>query len=126
MAGIKSNNFYGNNSYSRGSRHGGSLVLDGHTLAKGSSNLIQSLVDPDNSDFRPKPESPLTLTGKQIGPYKAYYTSGKDYYFIPGRQEFKASYPIPHDRSVVKERDCLMFRPAYRYGTHCPWLVNES
>ena len=115
MMGIKTNNFYGNYSYSKGNEYDGSLVLDGKTLEKGSPNLLQSLVDPDNSDFRPKPGSSLVATGKLIGPYETKYASGTGHYFIPGRQEFLASYPIPHDGSIVNTRDSLMFRPAFRY-----------
>ena len=116
MPGIKENNFYGNNSWSRGHHYDGSLVLDGKTLRKGSPNLLQSLVDPDNSDFRPKAGSSLVATGKLIGPYEPKYLSGKGQYFIPGRQDYLASYPIPHHDSIVDSRDCLMFRPAYRYN----------
>ena len=71
-------------------------------------NIQEQLVDPRNLDFRPLEGS---QTAKQdIGPYK--YNSKLTKYWIPGRQEYKASIPVPKDGSttvIASRRDTLMW-----------------
>ena len=115
MAGIKSNNYYGNYSFACGDEYDESVVLDGVTVPDAKyTDLPDLLVDIDNYDFRPKPDTILTSTGKQIGPYPAEYTNG-DEYCIPGMKENSPSFPIPSDQSVVEMRSDLIFQLAYRY-----------
>jgi len=125
FAGKKKNNLYGDNYYKAGGSRSGIWVLDGTRLSgKSSSYLHESLVDPGNSDFRPKQGS--DLDNKKIGPYQSKYDSGTGQYLIPGRKEVKASYPIPDDKSKVKGRDCLIFRPAYRCPDHEMFIAEEG
>ena len=112
MSGIKANNYYGNNSYAGGDVYDGSVVLDGEVITP-EADLPDMLVDVDNHDFRPKPDSSLTSTGKQIGPYPAIFKNNEKY-AIAGRKEAKASYPIPPNEGEVEMRDCLIFQPAFR------------
>ena len=111
-SGIKANNYYGNNSYAGGDVYDGSVVLD-QKVIKPDADLPDMLVDVDNHDFRPKPDSTLTSTGKQIGPYPAIYKNNEKY-AIAGKKEKIASYPIPPNESEVDMRDCLIFQPAFR------------
>ena len=114
MAGIKSNNYYGNYSFACGVDFDGSVVLDGKTLPDAKyTDLPDLLIDISNYDFRPKPDTILTSTGKQIGPYPAEYSNG-DTYCIPGRKEKEPSFPIPSDQSVVEMRSDLIFQQAYK------------
>ena len=86
--------------------------MDGEVITP-EANLPDMLVDVDNHDFRPKPDSSLTSTGKQIGPYPATFNNNEKYAIV-GRKEAKASYPIPPNESEVDTRDCLIFQPAFR------------
>ena len=95
-----------------GNAYDGSVVLNGHTIKPGAA-LPDMLVDVNNFDFRPKINSILTSTGKQVGPYRAEYKNNEKYH-IAGRRENIASSPIPPTESVVHPRDCLMFQPAFR------------
>ena len=86
--------------------------------------FISLLVDVENKDFRPKSRNAFVAnvtgqiigksTGTTIGPYppKGEYIKQ---YSIPGQMLDVASHPIPMTGSVVKGRDSLMFRPAFRY-----------
>ena len=71
------------------------------------------LVDANSHDFRPKKNSILTSTGKQIGPYASQSENNRKY-SIAGRKENIASYPIPPHESTVPSRDALIFQPAFR------------
>jgi len=115
LAGLKSNNYYGNASYGCDQKDfDGVVVLDGNVVPDVSyKDLPDMLVDVDNYDFRPKPDSILGSADNQIGPYASIYTNG-DRYFIPGRRESIPSFPIPKHNSVAKMRDDLIFQPAYR------------
>ena len=82
-------------------------------MIKPVTSLPDMLVDVNNFDFRPKVNSILTTTGKQIGPYQSQYkNNGK--YAIAGRKENIASFPIPPNDSTVVRRDSLMFQNAFR------------
>merc|ERR1712150_192190 len=115
VAGIKSNNYYGNHSYPCEDQHyDGSVVLDGTVVPDSVySDLPDLLVDVENYDFRPKPDTILASTGVQIGPYPSVYKNG-DTYHIAGRKESTPSHPIPKDNSTVELRDDLIFQPAFR------------
>ena len=58
LAGIKSENYYGNNSWHGGDGYDGSWVLNGETLIP-TTDLPDMLMDVDDYDFRPKPDSVL-------------------------------------------------------------------
>ena len=115
MAGIKSNNYYGNHSYScEEGEYDGSVVLDGEIVPDAKyTDLPDLLIDVNNYDFRPKPNTILTSTGKQIGPYPSLYSNG-DTYFIPGMKANTPSFPIPQDGAKVDMREDLIFQPAFR------------
>ena len=87
-------------------------MLDGKVIKPGA-DLPDMLVDVNSYDFRPKINSILTSTAKQIGPYPAEYKNNEKYE-IAGRKERLASFPIPPNESIVHPRDCLMFQPAFR------------
>ena len=113
MAGIKSNNYYGNYSWACGDEYDESVVKDGALLAGvNPSDFLDLFVDVENYDYRPKPNTELTSSETQIGPYASMWSTG-DRYVIPGRREEKASFPIPSHRAKVAARDALMFQPAY-------------
>ena len=124
------NNYYGDFSYDCGEEYGTKedehgvqhglgykVVVDGvldETLD--ARNFTDYFVDIYNFYFRPDvnyPNNPLTSTGTQIGPYPSVINEGEEYYFIPGRREEKATFPIPKDGNSVQLRQELMFRPAY-------------
>jgi len=113
LAGIKAENYYGNNSWHGGDGYDGSWVLNGETVIP-EADLPDLLMDADNYDFRPRPESVLVSTGVQIGPYPAAYSDAIKEYIIAGRKEEKASFPIPPHNGEVKMRDALIFQPAFR------------
>ena len=112
LAGIKSNNYYGNHSWHGGDGYDGSWVLNGTTVSP-PNNLSYLLMSAENHDFRPRPDTILTSTGVQIGPYAAAY-SDENIYTIAGRKETTASHPIPYNGWTVKMKDALMYQPAYR------------
>ena len=114
MAGIKSNNFYGDNGHVGHIPYDGSVVLDGEIVPEmNGTDLSNLLVDVESHDFRPKPGSILTSTGKQIGPFKSEWSNG-DHYRMAGRKEYKATRPIPKHESTGAMRDSLIFHLAYR------------
>jgi len=69
---------------------GGGYIKDNYE----GKDLTEYLVDVANFDFRPVLESPLIL---QDGNYIGAYRPNEDYYWIPGRKEYKTSFPIPKD-----------------------------
>ena len=124
------NNYYGDYSYDCGEQYGNGenglgwkLVLNGTTYIYRDENdrydptkFLEYFVDICNFDFRPDnnyPDNPLTATHAQIGPYPSRILQGEEYYYIPGRREEKASFPIPGHEEKVLLRQELMFRPAY-------------
>ena len=113
LSGIKSCNYYGNNSWNGGDGGpDGSWVLDGKIVTP-TADLPDLLMDVDDHDFRPKPGNVLTQNGIQIGPYEAAYSKARKY-SIPGRKEMKATHPIPHHDSNGTMKDALIFQSAYR------------
>ena len=60
------------------------------------AHFSSHLVDPANFDFRPVAGGPLVLSdGEYMGAYPS--DSEQSSYWIPGRQLYKASFPIPAD-----------------------------
>jgi len=86
-------------------------------------------MDVDDFDFRPKPDTILTLNGLQVGPYARAYSESTKYH-IAGRKLVKASHPIPSNDNVVPMKDALMFQPAYRCDgeadSHVVYIVSEN
>ena len=88
------------------------------------------LESPSNFDFRPKLAAVDILNkGKIISeitnsvfgsaPDIGAYERGDSIYWIPGRREFKASFPIvPDGASVQLDRDVLIWRQAYKAISH--------
>ena len=84
-------------------------------------NIKNSLHDPNNEDFRP-------LTNSiSVGPYP--YDSSSKNYWIPGRQLYKASSPVPPngaDQVRAAQRDSLMWLNGYGCDTHDVYLGKDS
>lgn len=74
------------------------------------SDVRGEVRDADNQDFRPRSNSSYRLHNE--GPYN--YSEHITTYWIPGRQLFKASSPIPPDgsRTVPTTADSMMWLPA--------------
>ena len=86
-----------------------------------NSDVQELLVDPDNFDFRPKMNNALMNTDNSYsGPYSPYIGSlntsdDLKHYWIPGRKERKASFPVPKDGSTIRQmRDVVMCQTGYR------------
>ena len=105
------------------------------TIANYSNNSTDkvtesNLENPSNFDFRPKLAAVDILNkGKIISeitnsvfgsaPDIGAYERGDSIYWIPGRREFKASFPIvPDGASVQLDRDVLIWRQAYKAISH--------
>ena len=72
-------------------------------------------MDPDNMDFRPVRKS--AADKNKVGPYDR----SARFYWIPGRQEEKASSPVPphlSDSVVAKRRRHVMWLNAYHSNFH--------
>ena len=111
-----------------------------------TGKVIESyLENPSNFDFRPMSAAVDVLNkGKVIfgitnsvfgsAPDIGAYERGDSIYWIPGRRETKASFPIvPNGASVSSDIDVLMWRPAYKavvhqiyFGTDANMLVNSG
>ena len=81
------------------------------------ANISQEITDHKNFDFRPVKGSEAALRG--IGPYA--YEEKMSEYWIPGRQIYKASTPVPIDGSVTvksSRRDTIMFLQGYGCRKH--------
>ena len=85
------------------------------------------LVNPELFDFRLKTTATDLLNkGKRIEGYTeganpsiGAYERGDSIYWIPGRRNVKASFPIvPNEASVSADIDVLMWRPAYKAIVH--------
>ena len=60
-------------------------------------DVQQEVVDLNNLDFRPRKDS--RYNKDKVGPY--LYDPSSKYYWIPGRQLYKASTPVPRDGSIT-------------------------
>ena len=112
LAGFKSQNYYANTSWYCEDGYSGEWVLDGQAIVP-DQELTDLLMDIDDYDFRPKPDTVLTNQGFQVGPYEAS-SSEATTYTIAGRQEEIASFPIPSNEKTVKRKDALIFQPGFR------------
>ncbi|KAL9951207.1 hypothetical protein ACROYT_G043829 [Oculina patagonica] len=76
----------------------------------------KEVVDADNLDFRPRKDS--RFNKDKVGPY--IYKPSSKYYWIPGRQLYKASTPVPPDGSnkVKPDRDAVMWLNAFGASIH--------
>ena len=74
------------------------------------TNIREAVIDEDNHDFRPRKNSTFLQYGG-VGPYLSPSTDRWTQYWIPGRQSYKASTPIPPDGSttVKTDRDSVMW-----------------
>ena len=93
-----------------------------------NSDIEDLLVDPENYDFRPKPDTEMTIDdeGNFIGPYSPmigshlmdpmdFTSSYEGNYWIPGHRSNKASFPIPpHKAAIRKMRDVVMCQTGYK------------
>ena len=106
-----------------GGIHGGKLYPLAGSVVKYNviGNVRNQLVDPDNFDFRPQPNS--TYLQHNVGPYR--YEHKMTHYWIPGRQLYKTSTPVPPDNGMkVKpaRRDALMWLNGYGASVHFVYL----
>ena len=96
-----------------------------------TGKVVESLLEnPTNFDFRPtsvatdvidkgKVITPITTNIVGSSPDIGAYERGDITYWIPGRREIKASFPIVSDgASINANRDILMWRPAYQAVSH--------
>jgi len=80
----------------------------------GCDDVVASLVDFNNRDFRPKFDTAYAKAG--AGPYAA---GVGDEYWIPGRQLMKATKPIPADNGHISvNRDALIFLQGFDADSH--------
>ena len=80
-------------------------------------NVYDHLRDPDNFDFRPKPMSNYISRG--IGPYGEESMKHGGVYWIPGRQLFTASMPIPLNGTKTARCDAdLMWLGGFAADSH--------
>ena len=93
-----------------------------------NSDIQNLLVDPANYDFRPNPDTEMTIDdeGDFIGPYSPMIgshlmdpmdlsSSYEGNYWIPGHRSNKASFPIPpHKAAIRKMRDVVMCQTGYK------------
>jgi hypothetical protein len=86
-------------------------VVQGNIIGK----VRGQLMDADNYDFRPNADSKYI---PNVGPYK--YDPSANQYWIPGRQSYVTTTPIPPDSStsVKPNRDALMWLNALGAHTH--------
>jgi len=96
-----------------------------------TGEVVESVLEnPTQLDFRPKTTATKVLDkGKVLEGYTTTtigsapdigaYERGDSVYWIPGRREAKATYPILADGAKVSaDRDVLMWRPAYNALGH--------
>ncbi len=83
------------------------------------------LMDPDNTDFRPRNGSLYNING--VGPYD--FTETKRKYWIPGRKMYKASNPVLPDNSTnvkASSRDALMWLNSFEGDAHVLFLGTKA
>jgi len=94
-----------------------------------NANVGEQLRDPANYDFRPRDGSDVANTG--AGPYDLATTAagskacgnGGARYWIPGRQSWKASSPLPpHQSESASANLDLMFLPGLGHERHVIYL----
>ncbi len=114
---------------------------------RGNGVVRQSLRDPANLDFRPKPGSAVIDMGRVVSktdrpserirfekipfvgnaPDIGAYEAGNSNYWIPGRKQRKASTPIPpHGADNVKQDADLIFLEAHDAKRHIVHFTNTA
>jgi len=95
-------------------------ITQGNVLGK---NVTAQLRDPSNLDFRPREGT--AIVENNAGPYDI--KTSETHYWIPGRQEYKTSMPIPPHQStnVMPDAD-LMFLEAYGATNHILYWRNKQ
>jgi len=83
-----------------------------------SKNLVDEMIDVSIQDFRPVPGGHLTQGQETIGAYEVDLSK----YWIPGRQLYKASFPIPPNGSRVKYRTDVIFQVGFQADQHHVYL----
>jgi len=103
-----------------------SATINRGVTRSGHENVVDTeieaqLRDPRNLDFRPR-------AGSQVDQLKAgAYTVGATQYWIPGRQEWRASVPVPpHGSQTAKPDLDLMFLQAYGCSSHKIYLGSTA
>ena len=107
-------------------------VIDHNNKEPGAA--YKYLNNPEIYDFRPKKDSPLVDAGKVVqaeeinspvanfssisyvgdAPDIGAYEYGDSHYWIPGRREEQATFPIPaHEATQIETQQDLLFRNAY-------------
>ena len=98
-----------------------------NSIGKVTESLLEQK---DNFDFRPKATAIDVINkGKEVAgitnsfigsaPDIGAYEYGDSVYWIPGRREVKASFPIVADgATIATERDVLMWKPAFQAIGH--------
>merc|ERR1711988_184321 len=95
------------------------LTREGHENVYDKA-IEEQLRDPRNLDFRPRVGS--LVDKKKAGAYAA----SEKQYWIPGRQEWRASVPVPPNKCTTAKPDLdLMFLPAYGCDTHSVYLGSQ-
>ena len=86
------------------------------------ADVWRQIRDPNNLDFRPIAGTKLAQSG--AGPYSFAETQpDRGTMWIPGRQEWRASMPIPpHGTTTAAPGLDLMFLPAFGRQTHTVWF----
>ena len=88
-------------------------------------SVRDEVMDADSLDFRPRASSRYRALG--AGPYP--YQQDLTHYWIPGRQLYKASTPVPPDASnavSATARDVLMWLNAYGARAHHVFFGNDA
>jgi len=112
------------NNYSVAMNNGATYMADGGHYENNfaSENVDQEMVDTSIQDFRPVPGGNFTKRLVTIGAYEESST----HYWIPGRQLYKTSYPIPPDGKSVKLRSDLICRIGYKADRHHFYLGQSA
>jgi hypothetical protein len=117
-----------------------------HSRNRIGTGEVRWLRDPNNLDFRPRSGSPLVDAGMPVrageipvagarweaplftgrAPDIGAYEHGDEHYWIPGREEATASFPVPPDGAGSVRADAdLMWLGAYRCGKHMVYFGSD-
>jgi len=112
------------NEHSRVMNNGATRLSDGGQTENNfvSMDLEQEMVDSSIQDFRPVPGGNLTRNLETIGAYEENVA----HYWIPGRQLYKTSYPIPPHGKSVKFRSDLICQVGYLADKHHFYLGQSA
>jgi len=112
------------NNHSTAMNNGATSVGDGGHMENNfvSADVEEQMVDASIQDFRPAPGGGFTKGLVTIGAYE----DGDSHYWIPGRQLYKTSYPIPPNGKSVKFRSDLICRVGYKADRHHFYLGESA